>query len=83
MKWVNLPDVVGIRAPKPTFIISGERDSIFPQHGVQQAYQELRTIYHAAQKPEALGIDVWENHGHEFTGRKAYPWLDAQFGFGA
>jgi dienelactone hydrolase len=80
LTWADLPEIVGIRAPKPTFIISGDRDSIFPQNGVQTAYHELQEIYHAAGAPDNLGIDVWRGHGHEFRGDFAYPWLEEKLG---
>jgi dienelactone hydrolase len=76
LRWADLPEIVGARAPKPTFIVSGERDGIFPQPGVQTAYQELQEIYKAVGAENNLEIDVWAEHGHEFTGRRAYPWLE-------
>lgn len=76
LRWADLPDILGTRAPKPTFIVSGEKDGIFPKQGVLKGYQQLQQIYTAANASENLDIDVWADHGHEFTGRKAYPWLD-------
>jgi dienelactone hydrolase len=75
LRWADLPEIVGARAPKPTFIVSGERDGIFPQHGVQTAYRELSEIYKAIGAEANLEIDVWADHGHEFTRRRSYPWL--------
>jgi dienelactone hydrolase len=78
LRYAELSDIVGIRAPKPTFIISGDQDHIFPQSGVQKAYQELKYIYQAFNAEKELEIDVWRNHGHEFRGNLAYPWIESK-----
>lgn len=72
---LEIADMLGARAPKPCFIVSGEHDPIFPQPGVQKAYRKLQAIYEAAGHPENLGIDVLAQTGHKFSGREAYPWL--------
>ncbi|MFX0099113.1 MAG: alpha/beta hydrolase [Candidatus Hodarchaeota archaeon] len=72
----DISDVAGIRAPKPTFIQAGDKDGIFPEHGVRKAYEELMEIYKAFGAEDNLKIDFWKGHGHEFTGREVYPWFE-------
>lgn len=78
LEYFDLPDIMAARAPKPTFIVSGEKDGIFPQKGVQDAYSQLKHVYGLYNQIENLGIDVIKNTGHVFRGDKAYPWLDKQ-----
>ncbi|MBD3353307.1 MAG: hypothetical protein GF364_17635 [Candidatus Lokiarchaeota archaeon] len=78
LKYFEIADIVGIRAPKPTFIVSGEYDHIFPQDGVQVAFKKLQSIYQLYNKEKALGIDVIKDKGHYFRGTFAYPWLSQQ-----
>ncbi|MHA1846581.1 MAG: alpha/beta hydrolase family protein, partial [Promethearchaeota archaeon] len=76
MRYINMADLMGARAPKPTFIVSGEKDRIFPQDGVQDAYGKLKKIYNFLNAPDNLQIDVIKDTGHVFRGKFAYPWLD-------
>lgn len=76
LEYFDLPDILAARAPKPTFIVSGENDGIFPQKGVQEAYNQLKQVYSLYNRLEDLGIDVIKNTGHVFRGDYAYPWLD-------
>ena len=76
LNHVEMHDLMAARAPKPTFIVSGDSDPIFPQSGVQDAYKKLKKAYDLYDKPENLGIDVIPNTGHVFRGKHAYPWLD-------
>ncbi len=76
LKYMDIPDIVALRAPKPTFIVSGDRDDIFPQEGVQSAYKKLKRVYDLFGKPENLDIDVIKGAGHVFRGDYCYPFLE-------
>ncbi|MFX0102046.1 MAG: dienelactone hydrolase family protein [Candidatus Hodarchaeota archaeon] len=76
LKYFDLPDIVMARAPKPTFIVSGEKDPLFPLEGVLDGYKKLEAAYTLYNKPENLGKDIIEGKGHFFRGKYAYPWLE-------
>ena len=78
MEYFTIADIVAMRAPQPTFIVSGEKDKIFPQAGVQEAYKIAQQAYELAGAPENLGIHVMSKTYHRFSGEKSYPWLEAQ-----
>ena len=78
-QYADLPDIMATRAPKPTFIVSGDSDPIFPQKGVQNAYEKLKKAFELYGQEENLGIDVIKDTGHVFRGKYAYPWLDEHF----
>ncbi len=78
MQYFDAPDLVAMRAPQPTFIVSGEADWIFPQEGVQKAYTIAQQAYGLAGAPQNLGIHVMPKTGHRFSGKLAYPWLKKQ-----
>ncbi len=75
-----MADILGSRAPRPVFVVSGENDPIFPKHGVQKAREALETIYKMAGAPENFQVDILKGQGHIFSGRKSYPWLEEVLG---
>ncbi len=83
MQHLELGDMMAARAPKPTFVVSGDSDGIFPQQGVQDAYEKVKRAYDLYGKPGNLGIDVILRTGHVFRGDLAYPWLDKVLGRGS
>ena len=76
LKHMDLPDIVSLRAPKPTFIVSGEFDPIFPQVGVQSAYKKVQNAFDVAGNKDNLEIDVIKGKGHVFRGDFSYPFLE-------
>ncbi len=76
LKYMDIPDIVALRAPKPTFIVSGDLDDIFPQEGVQSAFRKLKRAYDLFGKPQNLDIDVIKGEGHVFRGDFCYPFLE-------
>jgi dienelactone hydrolase len=78
MEHFTVADIVAMRAPQPTFVVSGELDHIFPQAGVQEAYKLAQQAYSLAGAPDNLGIHVMPKTYHRFSGEKSYPWLETQ-----
>ncbi|MHA1715788.1 MAG: alpha/beta hydrolase family protein [Promethearchaeota archaeon] len=76
MKYVDIQDIMAARAPKPTFIVAGDSDGIFPLSGVKHAYEVLKKAYELHSKSSNLEIDIIPRTGHVFRGTYAYPWLD-------
>lgn len=52
-KGLDLPDLIEIRAPKPTLIVSTTRD-MFPIQGVRDTYEEAKAAFSAYGKAENL-----------------------------
>jgi len=72
----DIHDLMAARAPKPTFIVAGKHDPIFPLEGVEFSYRKLMEVYKLYGKEENLQIDVIKGAGHMFRGDKAYSWLE-------
>ncbi|SDD06617.1 Dienelactone hydrolase [Paenibacillus sp. UNCCL117] len=70
----ELPELMGLIAPRPLFLESGERDPIFPAAGFLRAADDLRSIYRSRQAEEALSFDLFPG-GHEVSGRRSFDWL--------
>ncbi|WP_168120544.1 alpha/beta fold hydrolase [Paenibacillus sp. HB172176] len=70
----ELPELMGLIAPRPLFLESGERDPIFPAKGFRQAVQELQEIYRGEGAENSLGWDLFPGE-HEVSGRFSFDWL--------
>jgi dienelactone hydrolase len=74
MKVAEMPDIIGLIAPRPLLIESGEEDRGFPVQGVRKAIQQLESIYQTANAEQNLEKDIHPGK-HEISGNKAYNWL--------
>lgn len=70
----EMPDIIGLIAPRPLFIESGDKDKVFPLAGAQEAFEQLKRIYAAAGVRDRLAADFFAG-GHEIHGTNAYEWL--------
>lgn len=74
----EMPELIGLLAPRGLLIESGDTDKVFPRHGAERAYAKLQEIYAAAgAAPGQLEADYFEG-GHEIGGARAYSWLQEQ-----
>ena len=67
----ELTDVAGLIAPRPLLLIAGRGDNLAPVAAVQEAFEELRTIYAAFGAENALELFIGEG-GHRYY--KARTW---------
>lgn len=74
LDYAELPDLIGLIAPRPLFIESGENDPIFPAGTVREAVGILRDIYRDEGAERSLQYDIFPGV-HEVSGRAAFPWL--------
>lgn len=74
LEYAELPELLGLLAPRPLFIESGKLDPIFPIKTVEVAIQYLRQVYAEVGVVEKLGVHLFEGV-HEVNGSQAYPWL--------
>ncbi|GIP37855.1 hypothetical protein J31TS4_11350 [Paenibacillus sp. J31TS4] len=70
----DMPDLIGLIAPRPLLIEAGTRDPIFPEPAVREAVDKLRRIYRLLAAEDDLELDLFEG-GHEISGQVAYDWL--------
>ncbi len=74
----EMPDLLGLIAPRGLFLESGAQDPLFGPDGAQTAYARLRRIFAAAGRPDGIEADFFEG-GHEIHGGPATAWLARQF----
>ncbi|MFB5662818.1 dienelactone hydrolase family protein [Alteribacillus sp. HJP-4] len=75
----ELPDYIGLLAPRPLFIEAGINDPIFPLRGTKTAISRLEEIYEEYDSKNNLASDVFEGQ-HQVSGRRSYSWLQNQLG---
>lgn len=77
LRYAEMPDLIGLIAPRPLFIEAGRDDRLFPLHGTEKALATLKRVYQAAGAPASLDAHVFPG-GHEVCGEQAFPWLGRQ-----
>jgi dienelactone hydrolase len=70
----ELPELMGLIAPRPLFLESGDEDPIFPADGFNKAVRELQSIYGREGVQDRLAFDLFPG-AHEISGRKSFDWL--------
>jgi hypothetical protein len=73
----ELPDIIGLIAPRPLLIEAGDEDVVFPIQSAREAYSNIQYIYEAAGAVGRLSADFFKGN-HEISGLKAYDWLEKQ-----
>ena len=79
LKYAEMPDVMGLFAPKPIVIVAGREDPIFPIKGVRKAFRRLKQIYAAAGAGDRCHLVVG-NGGHRFYAEDAWPRMLREIG---
>jgi len=74
MQLADLPDILGLAAPKPVMVIVGREDRGFPTESVEAAFGQLKAIYAAAGAPDACRLALGPE-GHRFYADLAWPWI--------
>jgi dienelactone hydrolase len=79
-RWLDLPDVVSMMAPKPLLVQQCAQDGLFPLAGMKESVEKIAAVYEKAgvkNKFEGRFYDV----PHKFTRPmqdEAFDWLDKQ-----
>ncbi len=73
--WGDIPEVLGLIAPRPLFIERGTKDGLLPVDYFEEGYRRLRRIYEAAGASGRLCREEFEG-GHRFHGVGVYEWLE-------
>lgn len=72
LKVAEMPDIMGLFAPRPVVIVAGREDPIFPLKGVRQGFRDLRRIYAACGAEQHCHLVVGAG-GHRFYAEEAWP----------
>jgi dienelactone hydrolase len=70
----EMPDLVGLIAPRPLLVEAGLYDNIFPIDATRKAFEQLRSIYRLLGEEPKLASDFFPGE-HRINGEKAYEWL--------
>ncbi|MFD0676274.1 MULTISPECIES: dienelactone hydrolase family protein [unclassified Paenibacillus] len=70
----DLPELIGLIAPRGLFVESGIHDPLFPIQSVREAVRVLNEIYEAEDAIERFEVDLFPGK-HEVSGRRSYDWL--------
>ncbi|NOU96843.1 dienelactone hydrolase [Paenibacillus sp. LMG 31456] len=70
----DLPELIGLIAPRSLFVESGVDDPLFPIQSVREAIRVLNEIYEAEKASERFEVDLFPGK-HEVSGRQSYDWL--------
>lgn len=79
LNWCEMYDVAGLIAPRPLFIESGDRDSIFPIGASRESYGRVRRVYESLGAVDAVAQEVFEGE-HSFHGKQGIPFLERALG---
>ncbi|MFE5320548.1 dienelactone hydrolase family protein [Paenibacillus sp. NPDC056579] len=74
LRYADLPELIGLIAPRALFVESGQEDPLFPVSSVLDALSVLERIYKEEDAAERLGADLFPGK-HEISGRQGYDWL--------
>jgi len=77
-RWLDLPDVVALRAPKPLLVLQCSRDGLFPLAGMKESVEKIAAIYRKAGAADAFSSRFYDQP-HIFNiamQEDAFDWLD-------
>lgn len=72
LDYFDMGDISGLIAPRKLVVVNGAQDKIFPQNGVEEAYDLTKKLYFAAGVPENCRLVTGEE-GHRFYADAAWP----------
>jgi dienelactone hydrolase len=72
--YADLPEWIGLIAPRSLFVEAGRADPIFPVQGFQKAVTQIQHIYQQHHAESQFTSDLFEG-AHEVSGRYAYDWI--------
>ncbi len=73
MLYADMPDVLGLFAPRPVIIVAGRNDEVVPFISVRKGFRRLKTIYRAAGAENKCRL-LTGSEGHRFYADLAWPY---------
>jgi dienelactone hydrolase len=77
-RYLDLPDLAALIAPRPVLVINGSRDTLFPPEGVRAAFDKIERCFGKAGVPERQQCRLYDAP-HQFNVKmqdEAWTWLD-------
>lgn len=74
LRWFEMPDIVGLIAPRWAFFEQGEEDPIFPLRSFREGVAKAASIYKVFGVPDRTGWHTYPG-GHQWNGVKGVPWF--------
>jgi hypothetical protein len=74
LEWAEMYDVAGLVAPRPLFVESGEKDTIFPIKASLASFAKVREIYRVFGAEDRVAQEVFPDE-HLFWGKRGIPFL--------
>ena len=77
LRYLDLPDLSALSAPRPALFINGSRDGLFNQDGLKAAYEKIRQCYTKAGAVERQVCRLYDAP-HEFNPQmqtEAWQWI--------
>lgn len=71
-KYFDMGDLGSLIAPRPLVVVCGDKDPIFPLHGVKKSFETIKKTYEKHGKEESCRL-VIGNGGHQFYPDDAWP----------
>jgi dienelactone hydrolase len=79
-RYLDLPDLAALIAPRSVFVINGSKDALFPLDGVDKAFQKIEACYKKAGVPDRQRCRLYDAP-HQFNREmqaEAFEWLGAR-----
>lgn len=76
-RYLDLPDLAALIAPRSIFIINGSKDALFPSDGVERAFRKIEACYRKAGAPDRQRCRLYDAP-HQFNREmqaEAWEWL--------
>jgi dienelactone hydrolase len=77
-RYLDLPDLAAMIAPRALLVINGSQDRLFPPHGVEAAFARIEQCFRKAGAPERQRCRLYDAP-HEFNAEMqsdAWAWLE-------
>jgi dienelactone hydrolase len=79
-RYLDLPDLAALIAPRSLLVMNGSKDALFPPVGVEQAFRKIEACFRKAGVPERQRCRLYDVP-HEFNREmqsEAWSWLEAR-----
>ncbi|MBS1855329.1 MAG: acetylxylan esterase [Acidobacteria bacterium] len=79
LNWAEMYDVAGLIAPRPLWVESGERDTIFPVAASRASFARVKKMYEVFGAGDLTGQEVFDGP-HGFSGKLGLPFMAKHLG---
>jgi dienelactone hydrolase len=79
-RYLDLPDLAALIAPRSVLVMNGSKDTLFPRDGVEKAFQKIESCFRKAGVPDRQRCR-WYDVPHLFNREmqaEAWEWLGAR-----